>query len=241
MARQKTTGLLVNGSVKTAGVTFYTKNGKTIVRSSFSMQPERRSKAQFDVRMRIKHTAALWQVVMLLDNPRFHGGATTYARFASLAFRLPVVYLPSRGPSSTGALLLPDMPMSDGTLPQVKQWLGETNGQNALLTNLRPSDLNRDDQLLLYTIRQHVLGTCPVLSIDERMVGLDEFAMVDGCLALVDEMFADNMCGWALVRVNGDRCSSQTAVTRCTYYQQFTTEEALQEALESYGGLKEKR
>lgn len=241
MAKQKTTGMLVLGSVRSAGVTFYSKNGKTIVRSSHSKQPKRRSKAQFDVRMRIKHTAALWQAVMLLDSPRFYGGASAYARFASLAFRLPVVYLPSRGPSSTGALLLPDMPMSDGTLPHAKQWLGEANGLAALLTNLKPSDLDGDDQLILYTLHQQLLGTCPVLSIEERVMGLDEFSMVDGCMALVDEIFADNMRGWALVRVNGDRCSSQTVVTRCTYYQQFTTEEAMQDAIESYGGLIEKR
>ncbi len=41
----------------------------------------------------------------------------------------------------------------------------------------------------------------------------------------------------ALVRVEGGRCSSQSLVTRCRYYEQFTTEEALQEAAESYGGL----
>ena len=43
--------------------------------------------------------------------------------------------------------------------------------------------------------------------------------------------------GWALVRVRGERCSSQTVVTRCTHYNQFTTEEALREAAASYGGL----
>ena len=41
----------------------------------------------------------------------------------------------------------------------------------------------------------------------------------------------------ALVLVNGERCSPQTIVTRCTLYQQFTTDEALQEAAKSYKGL----
>ena len=45
------------------------------------------------------------------------------------------------------------------------------------------------------------------------------------------------MKGWALVRMDGDRCSSQGIVTRCTYYERFTTEEAMQKAAESYGGL----
>lgn len=60
---------------------------------------------------------------------------------------------------------------------------------------------------------------------------------MDGCLALVDSDFADEMKGWALVCIIGDRCSSQGIVTRCTYYEHFTTVEALQKAAESYGGL----
>ena len=58
-----------------------------------------------------------------------------------------------------------------------------------------------------------------------------------GHLALVDNEFADDMKGWALVRVSDDRCSPQTIVTRCTLYQQYTTEEALEKAADSYGGL----
>ena len=45
------------------------------------------------------------------------------------------------------------------------------------------------------------------------------------------------MKGWALVRVVGDQCSPQIIVTRCTLYQQYMTEEALQTAAKSYGGL----
>ena len=45
------------------------------------------------------------------------------------------------------------------------------------------------------------------------------------------------MKGWALVRIVGDQCSPQTIVTRCTLYQQYMTEEALQTAAKSYGGL----
>ena len=58
-----------------------------------------------------------------------------------------------------------------------------------------------------------------------------------GQLALVGEEFADDMKGWALVRVNDNRCSPQAIVTRCTMYQQYTTNEALQAAAKSYGGL----
>ena len=55
---------------------------------------------------------------------------------------------------------------------------------------------------------------------------------------VLDE-FADEMKGWALVKVIDDRCSPQTIVTRCSLYQQYTTQEALEIAADSYGGLTE--
>lgn len=256
MARQRMTGLLVNGSVRSAGVTFYTKQGRTVVRAAHSMQPERRTRAQFDVRMRIKQTTYLWQILKQSGTTLFYGGKSAYARFASLAFRLPVVYLPSRGPLEGATLLLPEMPLSDGTLPTVKQWLGELpllspadsspkageqQGRAALLTNLKRDRLKHGDRLLLYTVLQQVRNECPRVIISVRDVALDEMVTVDGTLALVGEEFADTMRGWALVHVRGEQCSSQTAVTRCTYYQQFTTEEAMLEAVKTYGGLKGQR
>lgn len=51
--------------------------------------------------------------------------------------------------------------------------------------------------------------------------------------------FADTMKGWALVRIIGNQCSPQTIQTRCTHYEQYTTEEALKESAASYGGLTE--
>lgn len=65
----------------------------------------------------------------------------------------------------------------------------------------------------------------------------NDLTVVDGHLALVGEEFADEMKGWALVKIIDDRCSPQTIVTRCTLYQQYTTQEALEEAAKSYGGL----
>jgi hypothetical protein len=56
---------------------------------------------------------------------------------------------------------------------------------------------------------------------------------------LKGDAFADDMKGWALVLVKGERCSPQTIITRCTLYQQYTTEEALEKAADSYGGLTE--
>ena len=77
----------------------------------------------------------------------------------------------------------------------------------------------------------------PRVRFSKRDVSRSEMAVVDGHLALVGDEFADDMKGWALVRVVNDRCSPQTIVTRCTLYQQYTTEEALQTAAKSYKGL----
>ena len=70
-----------------------------------------------------------------------------------------------------------------------------------------------------------------------KEVSRTDMTAVDGHLALVNEEFADDMKGWALVRVINGRCSPQVIVTRCTFYQQYTTEEALENAADSYGGL----
>lgn len=58
-----------------------------------------------------------------------------------------------------------------------------------------------------------------------------------GSLALVGDQFADPMFGFALVRIQDNHVSSQRIVTRCTYYERYTTEEALQAAAKSYKGL----
>ena len=59
----------------------------------------------------------------------------------------------------------------------------------------------------------------------------------EGCVVLTDERFADTMKGFALVHVINGHASHQRIVTNCTYYERFTTEEALQAAAKSYRGL----
>jgi hypothetical protein len=132
---------------------------------------------------------------------------------------------------------MPDIPVSEGTLLPIKHQLGMVDDIPALITNLKASEWEEPERWLLYTVEQFEGKTTPMVSFKVREVSIDEFTEVDGRLALVDNEFANEMKGWALVRVNGDRCSSQRIVTRCTYYEQFTTEEAMQKAAESYGGL----
>ena len=201
----------------------------------------------------MRHTVALWQGLRVCQ-PMFTQRKTAYLGFASLANRLPAVYVDGRKEMAYASMLMPDIPVSDGTLPTVKQWLGELpllspadssprageqRGTAALMTQLTAGDLCKGDRLLLYSAVQRIEGKTPIVRFNVREVAPAEMTTVEGTLALVDAEFADEMKGWALVHVSGDRCSSQGVVTRCTYYQQFTTEEALQAAAKSYGGLTE--
>ena len=223
-------GLLMTGSFRRAGMTFYLRNGGIVARVSKSMERRSCTLAQFVQRQRMRHTIALWQMLKPCG-PMFTHRKTAYQNFASLANRLPVVYVPKTG--SDASLLLPEIPVSEGTLPMVSQRLEGS----ALLTNLKASDLGRGEELLLYTAEQLVDGRTPRVRFSVRTVARSEMTEVEGCLALTSEEFADAMKGWALVRVAGDRCSPQGIVTRCSYYQQYTTDAALKAAAASYGGL----
>lgn len=234
MKKQSPSGILFGGRLAKAGITVYFKQGQMIARVARSMEKRSNTLPQFVQRQRMRHTIVLWQMIEAVD-PMFTQRKTTYQGFASLANRLPVVYVPKS--KNDISLLMPDIPVSDGTLPPIKQQLGEYNGIAALLTNLKTNELQHGEELRLYTAEQRIEGRTPRVRFKKRVVPLNEFTLVEGCLALVDTGFADEQKGWALVRVYRERCSTQTIVTRCTYYQQFTTEEALQEAAKSYGGL----
>ena len=243
MKKEKPMGLLLNGSVRSAGVTFYLKKGQMIVRSSKTVAKRSCTRRQFIQRQRMRHTTALWQQLSGC-RPMFSGGKSTYARFATLANRLPAVFVPCNGPLDGASFLMPEMPVSDGSLTPIKQQLGSVDGIAALLTDLKPSDLRRPEKFLLYTAEQRLEGHTPrVRFLRVREVAKVEFTEVGGRLALTGDEFADPMRGWALVRVipsatpGEDRCSTQSLVTNCRLYEQYTTEEALQQAAQSYGGL----
>ena len=243
MKKEKPMGLLLNGSVRSAGVTFYLKKGQMIVRSSKTVAKRSCTRRQFIQRQRMRHTTALWQQLSGC-RPMFSGGKSTYARFATLANRLPAVFVPCNGPLDGASFLMPEMPVSDGSLTPIKQQLGSVDGIAALLTDLKPSDLRRPEKFLRYTAEQRIEGNKPVVRfLQVREVAKEEFTEVGGRLALTGDEFADPMRGWALVRVipsatpGEDRCSTQSLVTNCRLYEQYTTEEALQQAAQSYGGL----
>jgi hypothetical protein len=188
----------------------------------------------------MRHAVALWKMLRFSCKVlMFTQRKTGYQNFISLANRLPVVYVPDTGLMGQASFLMPDIPVSDGTLPMVKQELGEVDGTSALLTDLKENDRTHHAKLRLYTATQAIENEMPRVRFSMREVSWWDMTVVDGRLALVGDEFADEMKGWALVKVVDNRCSSQGIVTRCTLYQQYTTEDALERAADSYGGLTE--
>lgn len=233
MANRQKVALLVNGSIKTAGVTFYTRQGQTILRAAHTYQPRRNTHAQFVARQRMKHITALWQQIRWME-PGFYGGNSPYGRFCALASSLPVVFTPR---NSNASFLMPGIPVSEGSLPAIQLRLGRVDGESALITNLQPQGLRREESLRLYTVRQSTVGGNPMICISASDVHPGDMVPVEDGLALTGPQFGDTMCGWALVRMFDEQCSTQSVVTNCTFYRPYTTEEALQEAAKSYGGL----
>ena len=171
--------------------------------------------------------------------PMFTERANAYQDFASLANGLPPVYV-EKIQMTDASFLMPGIPVSNGKLPTVEQHLGTVDGKPALLTDLGVGNRQWGEQLWLYTAEQRGEDVIPRVRFTRHMVSRQEMTAVDGRLALVSDEFADSTKGWALVRVIGDRCSPQAIQTRCTLYQQYMTDEALQRAAKSYGGITDK-
>ena len=236
--KQPSIGVEIIGKIPSLGVTKYIRNGTVVTRVSTSEGRRSNSRGQFIQRQRMRHSIALWKELSRWS-PMFTEGKTAYHRFLSLANQLPVVYMPKNKDSVEGSLLMPSIPVSEGSLSPVQSRLGDVDGMPALITDRKVGEVRPFEVFLLYTAEQQFQREdCPNVSFKMREVKRDEFAVVDGCLAFVDNDFGSEMKGWALVRVMGKNCSTQSIVTRCKYYEQYTTEEALEEAAKSYGGLK---
>jgi hypothetical protein len=243
------------------------RNGKAFTRPAHINQPHRLSRKQLTVRERQSHNNALWRALKQTGMTFFEGGNTAYNRFMAINMQSPVPYLKKLQYHSGNALLLPDMVLSDGPLPPVSYQLGEVDGQPALLTDLTPKDVRNlsvpDDavngkgtSLLLYILKQrvipqHVDTDLFQLSIKVEALTAEAFITVPstlfspyksakGTLALIGDRFSDPMLGFGIVRIKDGHASRQHVVTRCTYYEQYTTEEALQAAAKSYKGLTDK-
>lgn len=241
-------GMMIPKRMHIAGMTFYLRNGQLVGRESSTHEKRSNTLLQFIQRQKMRHTTALWQMLRFCD-VMFTERRTAYQNFASLANQLPVVYVTKRL-MDQASFLMPGIPVSDGTLPAVTLELGEVDGVPALITDLKPFEkvkinsnvmfMNRREKLWFYTAVQELENEfMPRVRFSKREIKRNEMILVGGHYVLKGEEFADDMKGWAIVRVVGDSCSSQTIVTNCTLYQQYTTKEAQERAADSYGGLTE--
>lgn len=228
-------GLLIPKKVSMGGMTFYKRQGQVVGRISESNERRSNTLPQFKQRQKMRHTQALWKMLKFCET-MFTERGNVYQNFASLANRLPVVYV-DKILMEQASFLMPGIPMSDGILPALQQELSEVNGVPALMTGLKYGEQYEHEKLWLYTAEQKMECPTPRVRFSKRDVSRQDMTIIDGQLALAGEEFADDMKGWALVRVSENRCSPQIIITRCTLYQQYTTEEALQAAAKSYGGL----
>jgi len=217
------------------GTTTYSRLGTEVERSATSEGKRKNSKEQFAQRQRLRHSIALWKALKPC-NPMFTKSRIAYNGFTAKANLLPAVYVKHYYPMNEACFLMPNIPVSEGTLGHTEEQLGEVQGTPALITNIKMDELNPREDLLLYTAEQHTENRLWV-SFKVREVKRTELVDANGFVALTDDEFADEMKGWALVRVNDKRCSTQAIVTRCTYYEQYTTSEAMETAAQSYGGL----
>ena len=267
MAIRKNNLIVLKGRLEKEGLTFYQRGGITVIRQAGSKQPHRRTRGQFEARQRMANCTSLWKALRLATEPVLAGGKSSYGRFCTLMRKLPVTYLTKDERLRGAKLLLPGMPVSDGMLPDIEYWLGDVEGLPALLTSLRlkegarsmaaalygrGAELKSNERLCLYRLEQTAKvengELTPRLTVKVEVLDYDscqngqpfsdiELRNVDGHLALVGDVLGDEMRGWALVRMNGDKASSQKVETHCNLYEQYLTEEAFERAAKSYGGL----
>ena len=138
--------------------------------------------------------------------------------------------------------LLTDLKVTD-------PWGSQPNGTDMVSALCRyGSDFRAGDILRLYTFRQVIENMIPKVYIETEDLTIDygespvgfknaELCEVNSYLALTGSIFADTSTGWAMVHISDEKCSTQTVVTQCTLYEQYTTEEAMLVAADSYGGL----
>ena len=235
---KKEKGITFTGSLRSDGITIYQKQGKTIIRSSSRSTSKGFTIKQFIQRQRMRHAIALWRELEHCY-PMFTGAKSAYNGFVSLANRLPAVFVTKDEAMRHPSFLMPGIPVSDGTLSELKLRLGEVDGTAALITNIERYETPFTETLKLYIAEQTNEYNFPRVKFRVRNVLKEELVETENGLALVGDEFADDNEGCALVHVIGDRCSPQSIVTRYTLYQQFTMEELMNEAAKTYGRVKE--
>lgn len=187
----------------------------------------------------MRHSIALWHELSECDT-MFSEHQSAYSGFVALANKLPAVFVDKNMADHKASFLMTDIPVSEGKLLTVKEHLGEVDGIAAFITNLKKKDLRPGVELRLYTAEQRVEYGIPKVSFEDRKVKKSELVETEEGLALLGDEFADDNKGWAMVLITGKRCSTQGIITRCTLYEQYTTQEALLAAAKSHSSRKMK-
>ena len=165
---KKEKGITFTGSLRSDGITIYQKQGKTIIRSSTRSKSNGFTIKLFIQRQRMRHAIALWRELEFCY-PMFTEAKSAYNGFVSLANHLPAVFVNKYDAMHSPSFLMPGIPVSDGTLPVVKQHLGKVGGKAALITDIRPYTKSYGMELRLFTAEQ-INGTYPKVEFDVRSV-----------------------------------------------------------------------
>ena len=152
-------GLIIPSKIRIAGMTFYKRGNQVVGRVSESNEKRSNTPSQFKQRQKMRHTMALWKMLRFCDT-MFTQRQTAYQNFASLANRLPAVYV-TKGLMNQASFLMPGIPVSDGTLSTIRQQLGTVDGHPALLTDLKAGEWYRGEKLWLYTAEQCIESNLP--------------------------------------------------------------------------------
>ena len=131
-------------------------------------------------------------------------------------------------------------PLTIASNADLDSLLGSSNRNPQLMTG---------DRVRFYRFEQRMQGDCPTVKVDCCELALDndprqnpalrgwQFYSHEGQLAIGGA--DDENMGWAVVLFGKKErsASTQQVVTTCQLYQQYTTDEALSQAAESYGNV----
>lgn len=139
MARTEKKSFIIKGRIPSLGITYYERGGKVYARSSTRKSPSKQTFGQFAARCKMRHSIALWRCFDPDHKPlmQVQEGLIPYNVFLRANASLPTVFLTKPITNLGGALLMPQMVVSTGHLPQV-EYRFETleDGSRVVLTNL---------------------------------------------------------------------------------------------------------
>lgn len=139
MARSDNKSVIFKGRIPGLGVTYFERNGKVYARTSTRKTPETQTFKQFVARSRMRHAIALWNAFDPNGKPPIEATESLmpYNVFLKANAGLPTVYLTKAMSSNGCALLMHQMVVCEGRLPEVEcRFETLDNGRRVVMTNL---------------------------------------------------------------------------------------------------------